>query len=65
MGNGVLGPVPGVMGFIQAAEAMKYITGHGTTLKNKILLFDSLDIDFNIIEILKNPDCPICGERQG
>ena len=65
MGNGVLGPVPGVMGFIQAAEAMKYITGHGTTLKNKILLFDSLDIDFNIIEIFKNPDCPICGERQG
>lgn len=60
--NGVLGPVPGVMGFIQATEAVKVITGFKTTLKNKILLFDSLDMDFNIVEIQKNPECPTCGK---
>lgn len=61
--NGVLGPVPGVMGFIQAAEAVKVLTGLGTSLNNKILLFDSLDMDFNIIDIFKNPDCPICSQH--
>ena len=59
--NGVLGPVPGAMGFIEVAEALKVLTGLGTTLKNKILLFDSLDMDFNIIEIHRNLDCPTCG----
>lgn len=58
--NGVLGPIPGTMGFIQAAEALKVLTGLGTSLKNKILLFDSLDMDFNIVDIDKNPECPIC-----
>ena len=58
--KGVLGPVPGVMGFIQAAEAVKVLTGLGNTLKNKILLFDSLEIDFNIIDIERNPQCPTC-----
>ena len=58
--DGVLGPVPGVMGFIQAAEAVKALTGLGNTLKNKILLFDSLEMDFNIIDIKKNPQCPTC-----
>lgn len=62
MGNGVLGPVPGVMGFIQAAEAIKVLTGLGSTLKNKILLFDSLDMDFSIIDVFKNPACPTCGQ---
>lgn len=63
IGNGVLGPVPGVMGFIQTAESIKILSGYGTTLKNKILLFDSLDMDFNIINIFKNPDCPTCGKN--
>lgn len=64
MGNGVLGPVPGVMGFIQTAEAVKILTGNGTTLKNKILLFNSLDMDFDIIDIFKNPNCPTCGKNK-
>ncbi len=58
--DGVLGPVPGAMGFIQAAEAVKVLTGLGNTLKNKILLFDSLEMDFNIIDIEKNSQCPTC-----
>lgn len=60
--NGVLGPVPGVMGIIQAAEAIKVLTGLGATLKNKILLFNSLEMDFNIINIGKNPECPTCSK---
>lgn len=61
--NGILGCVPGVMGFIEAAEAVKIMTGLGKTLKNKILLFDSLEMDFNIIDIAKNPQCPTCGQQ--
>ena len=58
--NGVLGPVPGVMGLIQATEAVKVLAGLGKSLKNKILLFDSLEMDFNIIDIERNPQCPSC-----
>lgn len=60
---GILGAVPGVMGLIEALEAYKVITGTGTTLKNKLLLFDGLDMEFDIIKIEKNPECPICGEN--
>lgn len=63
--NGVLGPLPGVMGIIEAAEAIKILNGSGLTLKNKILLFDALDMDFNIIDIQKNPLCPTCGKGGG
>ncbi|HBC31963.1 MAG TPA: hypothetical protein DC024_12075 [Clostridiales bacterium] len=61
--NGVLGVVPGAMGFIQAAEAVKILSGLGKTLKNKILLFDSLEMDFNIIDIGRAPQCPTCGGK--
>lgn len=61
--TGVLGAVPGVMGFIQAADAFKVITGLGTSLRNKILLFDGLDMEFNVISLDKNPDCPLCGNN--
>lgn len=59
---GVLGPVPGIMGFIQAAEAVKLIGGIGETLKNKILIYDALDRDFIMVNFEKNPECPLCGE---
>lgn len=61
--TGVLGAVPGVMGFIQAVEAFKVLTGIGTTLKNKILLFDGLEMEFNVIRLEKNPECPLCGKN--
>ena len=61
--TGVLGAVPGVMGFIQAAEAYKVLAEIGTNLKNKILLFDGLEMEFNIISLDKNPDCPLCGKH--
>lgn len=61
--SGILGPIPGVMGFIQAAEAIKLAAGEGCTLKNKLLYFEALDLEFTIIEMNKNPFCPLCGEH--
>jgi len=58
---GILGPLPGVMGFIEAAETIKTLMGIGKTLKNNILLYNSLEAEFRLAKILKNPECPLCG----
>lgn len=60
---GVLGPVPGVIGFIQAAEAIKLLTETGKVLKNKLLLFSGLNMKINILGVSKDPDCPLCGKN--
>ncbi|HRU41885.1 MAG TPA: HesA/MoeB/ThiF family protein [Candidatus Diapherotrites archaeon] len=59
--TGVLGAVPGVMGMIQAIEALKHLTGAGGTLANKILLFDALHMDFTLVDIEKSSNCALCG----
>jgi adenylyltransferase/sulfurtransferase len=59
---GVLGPVTGVMGVLQASEAMKEILGVGTSLAGILLLWDALDMQFRRIAIPRNADCAICGE---
>jgi len=61
--KGILGAIPGVMGFIEAAEIFKIITGAGTLLKNKIILFDGMDMEFDSIDMDKDPDCPLCGSN--
>lgn len=61
--KGILGAIPGVMGFIEAAEIFKIITGAGTLLKNKIILFDGTDLEFDSVDMDKNPDCPLCGSN--
>lgn len=58
---GVLGPIPGVMGFIQGAEAYKLLTGYGELLTNKIMYFDALDLDFNVIIVDRTNRCKLCG----
>ncbi len=58
---GVLGPVTGVMGVLQASEAMKEILGIGTSLAGILLLWDALDMQFRRIAIPRNPDCAVCG----
>ncbi|MDF2673463.1 MAG: thiazole biosynthesis adenylyltransferase ThiF [Clostridiales bacterium] len=58
---GVLGPVPGVMGFIQAAETVKLLTGKGELLVNKIMYFDAMDFDFDVISVDKTTKCKLCG----
>lgn len=58
---GVLGPVPGVMGFIQAAETVKLLLDKGELLVNKIMYFDAMDLDFDVISIAKTTKCKLCG----
>lgn len=58
---GVLGPVTGVMGVLQASEAMKEILDIGTSLAGILLLWDALDMQFRRIAIPRNPDCAVCG----
>lgn len=58
---GVLGVVPGIIGLLQANEALKMILGVGEPLINKLLVFDALSTKFEIFKIRKRKDCPACG----
>jgi molybdopterin/thiamine biosynthesis adenylyltransferase len=60
---GVLGVLAGVVGSLQATEAIKYIIGKGDLLVNKLLTYNALKIDFRKIEVRRNPECPLCGEN--
>ncbi|MGQ9788578.1 MAG: HesA/MoeB/ThiF family protein [Candidatus Hadarchaeaceae archaeon] len=59
---GVLGTVPGVMGTIQATEAIKFIVGAGNLLVGRVLYFDALSMRFDQFELRRNPKCPSCGD---
>jgi adenylyltransferase/sulfurtransferase len=61
---GVLGAIAGMLGTIQAAEALKYVIGLGELLTNALLTFDAKTMDFNKITLKKQKDCRICGENQ-
>jgi molybdopterin/thiamine biosynthesis adenylyltransferase len=61
--SGVLGPVPGVMGFLQAAEVVKLLSGAGELLCNRIVYFDALDTEFINIKMGRLPDCELCGDH--
>jgi adenylyltransferase/sulfurtransferase len=58
---GVLGAIAGMLGTIQAAEALKFATGAGTPLVNALLIFDALDMSFRKVPLRRNPKCPVCG----
>ncbi|MEA3198678.1 MAG: sulfur-carrier protein adenylyltransferase/sulfurtransferase [Thermoplasmata archaeon] len=60
--GGVLGVLPGIMGSIQASEAIKLIIGRGEPLIGKLLLYDALDQSFTKLQLAKDPACPICGK---
>ncbi len=60
---GVFGAIAGMLGTIQAAEALKYLVGVGDTLTNRLLFFDALDMGFRTVNLKRNPDCPICGSK--
>jgi adenylyltransferase/sulfurtransferase len=62
--GGVLGVLPGIMGCIQATEAIKLILGRGDSLIGRLLLFDALGMKFRELKLRKNPDCPICGTHR-
>ena len=58
---GVMGAMVGIIGCIQAVEAIKYITGTGNLLTGKLLVFNALDMESETIELANAPDCPVCG----
>lgn len=59
--GGVLGVLPGLLGTIQATEAIKLLVGLGSPLLGRLLLYDALAMRFREMTLRKNPDCPICG----
>jgi molybdopterin/thiamine biosynthesis adenylyltransferase/rhodanese-related sulfurtransferase len=59
--GGVLGVLPGIVGSLQAAEAIKLITGAGEPLIGRLVLFDALNMTFRTLRIPKNPACKVCG----
>lgn len=58
----VIGVLPGLIGCIQATEVIKYITGIGELLSNKLLIYDGLEMKFTILKVNRNPDCEHCGK---
>jgi sulfur-carrier protein adenylyltransferase/sulfurtransferase len=61
--GGVLGVLPGVIGVIQATEAVKIILGKGRTLSGRLLLYEALDMQFREVKLRRDPACPACGEH--
>jgi molybdopterin/thiamine biosynthesis adenylyltransferase/rhodanese-related sulfurtransferase len=59
---GVLGVVPGIMGLLQASEALKILLGIGEPLAGRLLLFDALDASFTELKLRRDPACPVCSE---
>jgi len=60
---GILGAVAGAIGVLQANEALKEILGIGKSMAGRLLLFNALGLSFEVVELQRNPDCPLCGER--
>ncbi len=61
--GGVLGILPGLVGIIQATEAIKLILGAGQPLIGRLLLVDALAMNFRTLKLRKNPECPACGKN--
>jgi len=61
--GGVLGVLPGIIGAIQANEAIKIILGAPDIMVNRLLLFDAWRMRFRELKLRKNPDCPVCGDN--
>ena len=61
--GGVLGVLPGVIGSLQANEALKLALGIGEPLVGRLLMFDALEGTFTEISLRRDPDCPVCGEN--
>jgi sulfur-carrier protein adenylyltransferase/sulfurtransferase len=61
--GGVLGVLPGIIGSLQALEAIKLILGRGDTLVGRLALFDALSFQWRELKLRRNPDCPVCGDH--
>ena len=63
-GQGILAPVTGVIGSMMAVEALKILTGIGTTLAGKLLLYDAAQGDWRTVTLKKDPACPVCRKNR-
>ncbi len=61
--GGVFGVLPGIIGSVQAVEAIKLIIGIGESLAGKLLLYDALRNEFTTVKLRWDPDCPVCGKH--
>lgn len=61
--SGLLGVLPGVIGTLQATEAIKYLLGIGDLLTNTLLTYNVLTMEFRKVHFNRNPDCPLCGSN--
>ena len=61
--GGVLGVLPGIVGSLQANEALKLALGIGEPLVGRLLLFDALETQFTEISLRRDPECPVCGDN--
>jgi adenylyltransferase/sulfurtransferase len=61
--SGILGVLPGVVGTLQATEALKLILGVGEPLVGRLLVFDALALSFREVRLRRNPGCPVCGDH--
>ena len=57
---GLLGVLPGVIGVIEATEAIKLILGIGRPLAGRLLIYDALNMEFQELDVKKDPNCPVC-----
>jgi molybdopterin/thiamine biosynthesis adenylyltransferase/rhodanese-related sulfurtransferase len=62
---GVLGVLPGILGSLQAMEAIKYLLGLGDPLVGRLLAYDALEQSFRTFKLRRDPDCPACGPNAG
>ena len=60
---GVLGVLPGIIGLVQATEALKLIIGQGESLLGRLMHFDALKMKFREFNLRRDPECPVCGEH--
>ncbi len=60
---GVLGLLPGVIGSLQATEAIKYLLGIGKLLTSTLLTYDALEMEFRMVKVGRNPNCPLCSKE--
>lgn len=63
--NGVLAPLVGIIGSVQAMEAVKVLLGLGETLGGRLLLLDAMSMDWRSLKLRKDPACPVCGVNPG
>jgi adenylyltransferase/sulfurtransferase len=61
--EGILGPVVGVIGTMQALQTLLLLAGQGEEMVNRLLLFDALSMQWQAVRLPKNPNCPACGKR--